>query len=578
MKQKLLKTNEEVNWYPNHFKKGRFAKSIESAPDWNISRSRYWGSPVPVWECECGERYVPESIKELEQWSGVKINDLHKPGIDEVVIKCKKCDQNANRVQEVLDSWIEAGSASFAERHYPFNSEEKIEDFFPPDFIAEYTGQIRAWFYVLHVIGTALFDSPAFKNVVVEGVILGTDGRKMSKNYGNFPDPKKLIEQYGGDALRMYLLGSPVMNGEDIRISEIDYRDQVRGTLLILWNVYNFFVTYAIADNWSPSEKSVSVSQNVLDRWILSKVNKLNLEVSDKLIDRINKSNINNSNYKSFENDVISINVYKKNVENDDIVYYPQKFYFDLSLYPKEINNLNINPKMSFERLLNKFSLYDFSILGKNFENIIDLSNINQSDKYSFLTKEEKKSMFENHIVSNLLQTYIYLLTGISFSEEVFPTIPYDEFNLATTTTNQNTELLLRAYFKAIMNFDYPSQNNMLSALTDPAIPDSVKDDMQLLLYGTNMLRPNLILSKVLETKKFDRILIIPVNIDNFGINVNQTSQTTGGKRFVSKNSYQKKLTKIKIGNNELIQENRDKNSLIFEDYFVSIDTITKEE
>jgi hypothetical protein len=299
---------------------------------------------------------------------------------------------------------------------------------------------------------------------------------------------------------------------------------------------------------------------------------------SEKLIDRINKSNINNSNYKSFENDVISINVYKKNVENDDIVYYPQKFYFDLSLYPKEINNLNINPKMSFERLLNKFSLYDFSILGKNFENIIDLSNINQSDKYSFLTKEEKKSMFENHIVSNLLQTYIYLLTGISFSEEVFPTIPYDEFNLATTTTNQNTELLLRAYFKAIMNFDYPSQNNMLSALTDPAIPDSVKDDMQLLLYGTNMLRPNLILSKVLETKKFDRILIIPVNIDNFGINVNQTSQTTGGKRFVSKNSYQKKLTKIKIGNNELIQENRDKNSLIFEDYFVSIDTITKEE
>ena len=282
LKEKLKTTNQDVNWYPKHFKEGRFLKSLENAPDWNISRSRYWGSPVPVWECECGERYVPESIKELEQWSGVKINDLHKPGIDEVVIKCKKCDQNANRVQEVLDSWIEAGSASFAERHYPFSSDEKIEDFFPPDFIAEYTGQIRAWFYVLHVIGTALFDSPAFKNVVVEGVILGTDGRKMSKNYGNFPDPKKLIEQYGGDALRMYLLGSPVMNGEDIRISEIDYRDQVRGTLLILWNVYNFFVTYAIADNWSPSEKSVGVSQNVLDRWILSKVNKLNLEVSDE--------------------------------------------------------------------------------------------------------------------------------------------------------------------------------------------------------------------------------------------------------------------------------------------------------
>ncbi len=282
MKEKLKATNEKINWYPHHFKSGRFLKSLENAPDWNISRSRYWGSPVPVWECACGERYVPESIKELEQLSGVEITDLHKPGIDEIIIKCKKCDQNAKRVQEVLDSWIEAGSASFAERHFPFNAEEKLEDFFPPDFIAEYTGQIRAWFYVLHVIGSALYDSPAFKNVVVEGVILGTDGRKMSKNYGNFPDPKKLIEQYGGDALRMYLLGSPVMNGEDIRISEIDYRDQVRGTLLILWNVYNFFVTYAIADNWEFSE-NVGKSQNVLDRWVLSKVNKLVLEVGEEL-------------------------------------------------------------------------------------------------------------------------------------------------------------------------------------------------------------------------------------------------------------------------------------------------------
>jgi len=287
MKEQLQKTNEKINWFPKHFKNGRFAKSIESAPDWNISRSRYWGSPVPVWECECGERYVPESIKELEQLSGMEVIDLHKPNIDKITIKCKKCDQIAKRVLEVLDSWIEAGSASFAERHFPFNQNEKLEDFFPPDFIAEYTGQIRAWFYVLHVIGAALYDSPAFKNVVVEGVILGTDGRKMSKNYGNFPDPKKLIELYGGDALRMYLLGSPVMNGEDIRISEIDYRDQVKGTLLILWNTYNFFITYARIDGWEPGDREKgtgnSTQLGALDRWILSRLNRLVLEVTQKL-------------------------------------------------------------------------------------------------------------------------------------------------------------------------------------------------------------------------------------------------------------------------------------------------------
>ena len=287
MKDKLQKTNEKINWFPKHFKNGRFAKSIESAPDWNISRSRYWGSPVPVWECQCGERYVPESIKELEQMSGMKVIDLHKPEIDKITIKCTKCDQTVKRVPEVLDSWIEAGSASFAERHFPFEQKEALEDFFPPDFIAEYTGQIRAWFYVLHVIGSALYDTPAFKNVVVEGVILGTDGRKMSKNYGNFPDPKKLIELYGGDALRMYLLGSPVMNGEDIRISEIDYRDQVKGTLLILWNTYNFFITYAQIDGWKPGDRGQGTGDSkqlrALDKWILSRLNRLVVDMTEKL-------------------------------------------------------------------------------------------------------------------------------------------------------------------------------------------------------------------------------------------------------------------------------------------------------
>jgi len=307
LKGLMIRTNENINWFPKHFKYGRFLKSLENAPDWNISRNRYWGSPVPVWECVCGDRFVPGSIKELEEASGQKITDLHKPEIDEVKVICKSCGKKVNRVPEVLDSWIEAGSASFAERHYPFDSSQKLEDFFPPDYIAEYTGQIRAWFYVLHVIGAALYQSQAFKNVSVTGVILGSDGRKMSKNLKNYPDPKEMLEKYGGDALRLYLMGSPVMNGEDVLISEDQYKLQVRGMMLILWNVYNFFLTYAEVDGWNaacysgdrlagtdsriPSTSSEQIdsgqarmtSKNVLDKWILSLLNQLIVDATESL-------------------------------------------------------------------------------------------------------------------------------------------------------------------------------------------------------------------------------------------------------------------------------------------------------
>lgn len=285
MKGRMKKTNESVHWYPGHFKNGRFLKSMESAPDWNISRNRYWGSPVPVWECECGERFVPGSIAELEKASGKTLKDLHKPEIDEVFVPCKKCSKQMKRTPEVLDSWIEAGSASFAERHYPFNDTEKLEDFFPPDYIAEYTGQIRAWFYVLHVISTALFDTPAFKNVSVTGVIKGTDGRKMSKNFKNYPDPKEMLNKYGADALRLYLLGSPVMKGEDILISEEAYRNQVRGMMLVLWNVYKFFVTYANLNNYNVDASAMKIDDDahVLDRWIASRLNELNRAVTHSL-------------------------------------------------------------------------------------------------------------------------------------------------------------------------------------------------------------------------------------------------------------------------------------------------------
>lgn len=285
LKPALQKTNENVNWFPEHFKYGRYLNSLNAAPDWCISRSRYWGSPVPVWECEkCAGRFVPGSIKDLVVWSGKKIKDLHKPEIDEITGPCETCGGLSHRVPEVLDSWIEAGSASLAERHYPFVGKIKLDKFFPPDFIVEYTGQIRAWFYVLHVIAVGLFESQAFKNVLVTGVILGTDGRKMSKNFGNYPDPKEMLQKYGGDALRLYLLGSPVMKGEDIRISEEEYRNQVRTFLLTLWNSYSFFVTYANLDNWNKKAANLPQnSQNVLDLWILAMFEQLSLAVTSAL-------------------------------------------------------------------------------------------------------------------------------------------------------------------------------------------------------------------------------------------------------------------------------------------------------
>ncbi len=282
LKPQLFKNNDPINWFPKHFQYGRFKKSMEAAPDWNISRNRYWGSPVPVWECECGERIVPGSISELEELSGEKITNLHKPGIDDVTLTCPKCAKSVKRVPEVLDSWIEAGSASFGERHFPFNKEFELEDFFPPDFIAEYTGQIRAWFYVLHVIGTALYDSPAFKNALVTGVLLGTDGRKMSKNYGNFPDPKKVMQKYGGDALRIYLMGSPLMKGEDVNFSNDGVPEVTKGFLLILWNSYKFFVDYASIFNWSVPKQSIFENNqklSILDKWILARMTELTIDL-----------------------------------------------------------------------------------------------------------------------------------------------------------------------------------------------------------------------------------------------------------------------------------------------------------
>lgn len=277
IKDDLLKTNENINWIPGHYKHGRFKKGIESAPDWCISRTRYWATIMPVWECEkCKELKVAGSIEEIENLGGQKVTDLHRSGVDHITFVCPKCSGVMRRIPEVLDCWMESGSMPYAQKHYPFENKEEFKKSFPADFIVEYTAQVRAWFYVMHVISNALMGKNCFKNVVVTGVMAGTDGRKMSKSYGNYPDPKDVLQKYGGDALRLYLMGSVIMLGRDMNITGgEEIMDQIKTTLLPLWNSYRYFVTFANLHEWKLSE-NYSLSENIMDKWIISRINNLN--------------------------------------------------------------------------------------------------------------------------------------------------------------------------------------------------------------------------------------------------------------------------------------------------------------
>jgi len=271
IRTRMLDHNKKINWVPDYFKHGRFEHNIKNAPDWCISRTRYWGTPIPVWECDCGNKEVFGSIKDIEERSGQKIVDLHRPDIDNITINCSKCNKKMQRVREVLDPWFESGSMPFAERHYPFENKKEFLSSFPADFISEYTGQLRAWFYYLLAVSTMIFDSHPFKNVVVTGVLLGNDGRKMSKSLGNYPDPKGVLTKYGGDALRLFLMASPIMSGEDISVTENDISEHYKKSVLILWNSYRYFITYANSNSWLPSNKE-NKSKDILDIWILSRL------------------------------------------------------------------------------------------------------------------------------------------------------------------------------------------------------------------------------------------------------------------------------------------------------------------
>ena len=295
LKERCIEENEKINRYPAHNKYGRFLKSLESAPDRCISRTRFWGTPMPIYRSEDGKDLIAigsrEELYQLQlNWSNTLIKkeengttiyrntnrdaelDMHVPYIDDVWFE--KDGKKYTRTPEVLDSWMESASMPYAQVHYPFENKEKFEASFPADYIVEYTGQIRAWFYVMHVLGVALFDKPAFTNVVCHGVIAGNDGRKMSKSLGNFPDPKPTFEQYWWDAVRMSILTTPLFNGGDMSFSEELILEALKQNILPLWNAFWFFVTYANIDNWSVSDSKEALyqaqsSDNRLDQWIL---------------------------------------------------------------------------------------------------------------------------------------------------------------------------------------------------------------------------------------------------------------------------------------------------------------------
>ena len=274
IKDKMIAANEKINWMPDHIKHGRFGKWIEQARDWAISRNRYWGCPIPVWKCEeCGEVICVGSIEELEKLSGKKITDIHKHYVDPITLKCK-CGHEMHRVDEVLDCWFESGSMPYAQVHYPFENKEKFEANYPADFIAEGLDQTRGWFYTLVVLGAALFDKNAFKNVVVNGLVLAEDGRKMSKRLRNYPDIDEVFNKYGADALRLYLMNSAAVKAGDLLFSENGITEVLRNYHLPLWNSYSFFVTYANVDGWTPDQK-VTTFTNPLDIWLNSVTEKL---------------------------------------------------------------------------------------------------------------------------------------------------------------------------------------------------------------------------------------------------------------------------------------------------------------
>jgi len=283
IKPDMLEQNEAINWHPEHLKKGRFGKGLETAPDWNISRSRFWGTAMPIWKCSKDHVTIIGSVAELSEKSGRDLTelDLHRPHIDGVTFDCDECGEVMTRIPDVFDTWVDSGSMPFAEKHYPFEHTEEFKKFYPAEFISEYIAQTRGWFYTLHVLSTALFGKPSFTNAVTTGTLMAEDGQKLSKSKKNFTPPELMFDKYSVDAVRFYLLSSAIMDGAKVNFSDRDVDKIQKKYINTLWNVYTFYTMFAEQEKAEITEVATEEVSHVMDKWILAKLSLFVKEVTD---------------------------------------------------------------------------------------------------------------------------------------------------------------------------------------------------------------------------------------------------------------------------------------------------------